>query len=97
MPEGSLEGFPWLVIPTCPLPLVGDLYPKTPTHIILLEFLPDMECPGAFGFPFFDFPVLFCSKLESVEPLFLELVIKNQLTFGFAANGDMIEGNFLSG
>lgn len=65
----SLKGFPWLVIPTCPLPLVGDFYPKTPVVLSCWGFSDsDMQCPGAF-----DFPVLFCGKLESVEPLFLEL------------------------
>lgn len=51
-----------------------------------------MQGPGAF-----DFPVLFYSKLESGEPLCLELVIENQPTFGFALNGDEIEKNLLSG
>lgn len=84
--------------PPASLPLVGDLYSNLPSILSCWGFSdPDVQRPGAFGFP-----VLFCSKLESVESLqcswsWLGLVINNQPTFGFAASGDMIEDNFLSG
>lgn len=63
------ERFSMAGYPTCPLPLVGDFYPETPVVLSCWGFSdPAMQCPGAFAFP-----VLFCGRLESVEPLFLAL------------------------